>query len=181
MAVCTTRSSTVGMPNGLSSLLPSFSIQHRLTGWGVYSPVLSHACTLGSRSGLFSRYSSAVCPSTPAAPFFPHTACAALCRFSLFQTLSIKLNHFPPLTPVARVANMRSVHTLASVHSHSGRTSLPCLALGTPGSLNCSCVSFTLPPSYPPSLHGHYPLPRYYEDSDSCPAPSSTRTGILDS
>jgi len=76
---------------------------------------------------------------------------------------------------------MRSVHTAASVHSHCGGTSLPCLAKGTPGSLICSCVSFTLPPSCPLSLHGHYPLHRYHEDSDSCPAPSSTETGILDS
>jgi hypothetical protein len=75
---------------------------------------------------------------------------------------------------------MRSVHTLASVHSHLWGTSLPCLALGTPGSLNCGCVSFTLPPSCPPWLHGHYSLRSYYGDSDSCPAPSSTRTGLLD-
>src|SRR4051794_11478877 len=45
---------------------------------------------------------------------------------------------------------MRSVHTLASVHAHLGVTSLPCLAcFGTPGSLICSCVSFTLPLSCP--------------------------------
>ena len=75
---------------------------------------------------------------------------------------------------------MRSVHTLASVQSHLWGTSLPCLAIGTPGSLNCDCVSFTLPPSCPPWLHGHYPLRSYYGDSDSCPAPSSTRTGLLD-
>ena len=82
--------------------------------------------------------------------------------------------------PLSRVANMRSVHTLASVHSHLWGTSLPCLAFGTPGSLICGCVSFTLPPSCPPWLHGHYPLHRYYGDSDSCPAPSSTRAGLLD-
>ena len=76
---------------------------------------------------------------------------------------------------------MRSVHTAASVHSHGGGTSLPCLAKGTPGSLICSCVSFTLPPSCPPSLHGRYPFPRYYEDSDFCPAPFCTWTGILGS
>lgn len=76
---------------------------------------------------------------------------------------------------------MRSVHTAASVHSHFGGTSLPCLAVGTPGSLNCSCLSFTLPPSCPPSLHGHYPLLGYYEDSDFCPAPFCTWTGILGS
>ena len=76
---------------------------------------------------------------------------------------------------------MRSVHTLASVQAHFWGTSLPCLAFGTPGSGICNCISFTLPPSCPPSLHGHYPLHRYYGDSDSCPAPSSTGTGLLDS
>jgi len=76
---------------------------------------------------------------------------------------------------------MRSVHTLASVHAQWDATSLPCLARGTPGRFNCFCASLTPPPSCPPSLHGHYPLPRYYGDSDSCPAPSSTGTGILDS
>ncbi len=37
-----------------------------------------------------------------------------------------------------------------------------------------------LPPSCPPWLHGRYSLHRYYGDSDSCPAPSSTKAGILD-
>src|SRR5437764_5393199 len=64
--------------------------------------------------------------------------------------------HLPPLIPLSRVANMRSVHTAASVHPQRGGISLPCLAFGTPGSCICSCVSFTLPPSCPPSLHGHY-------------------------
>ena len=76
---------------------------------------------------------------------------------------------------------MRSVHTTASVHCHWAGTSLPCLAFGTPGSCICSCVSFTLPLSCPPWLHGHYPLHRYYGDSDSCPAPFNTRAGILGS
>src|SRR6476661_2846936 len=73
---------------------------------------------------------------------------------------------------------MRSVHTAASVHSHWGGASLPCLAIGTPGSLICSCLSFTLPLSCPPSLHGRYPLHRSHEGSDSCSAPLCTRTGI---
>ena len=76
---------------------------------------------------------------------------------------------------------MRSVHTLASVHAHGVGTSLPCLANGTPGSFSCPCVSFTLPPSCPPWLHGHYPLHGYYGDSDSCPAPCSTKAGLLGS
>src|SRR6476619_1462027 len=109
------------------------------------------------------------------------TCRAALCRFSGFHTLSIKLNHLPPLTPLSRAANMRSVHTLASVHSHCWGTSLPCLAFGTPGRCICSCASLTLPPSCPPWLHGRYSLHRYYGDSDSCSAPSSTGAGLLDS
>jgi hypothetical protein len=76
---------------------------------------------------------------------------------------------------------MRSVHTLASVHSHCWATSLPCLAFGTPGRLICSCVVFTLPPSCPPWLRGRYSFHRYYGDSDSCSAPSSTGAGLLDS
>ena len=174
------RSSTAGTPSGLSSLLPSLGIQTRLTGWGVYCPFLSMSCTCSSRWGLSRRYCSAFWPSTPAAPLFCTTLFKALCRFSIFHTLSIRLNHLPPLIPLSRVSNMRSVHTLASVQSHLWGTSLPCLAIGTPGSLNCDCVSFTLPPSCPPWLHGHYPLRSYYGDSDSCPAPSSTRTGLLD-
>ena len=75
---------------------------------------------------------------------------------------------------------MRWVHTLASVHSQWGGTSLPCLACGTPGRLICSCVGFTLSLSCPPWLHGRYPLQRYYGDSDPCSAPVGTRTGILD-
>ena len=57
----------------------------------------------------------------------------------------------------------------------------PCLARGTRGSFVCGLISLMLPSSYPPWLHGRYPLQRYYEDSDSCSAPYSTRTGILDS
>ena len=75
---------------------------------------------------------------------------------------------------------MRSFHTLASVHSHFWATSLPCLALGTPGRCICIGVSLTLSPSCPPWLHGRYPLPCYYGDSDSCLAPSSTKAGLLD-
>ena len=90
------------------------------------------------------------------------------------------VDHLPPVFPLSRVANMRSAHTPASVQAHCRATSLPCLALGTPGSSICCGVSFTLPPSCPPWLHGRYPLLRYYGDSDSCPAPSSTRTGLLD-
>src|SRR5207253_2248322 len=82
--------------------------------------------------------------------------------------------------PLSRVANIRSVHTLASVYAQCGATSLPCLASGTPGRVCCGSVAFTFPPCCRPWLHDRYSLHRYYGDSDSCPAPSSTRTGILD-
>src|SRR4051812_16189505 len=75
-------------------------------------------------------------------------------RSRLLASVDFRLNHLPPLTPLSRAVNMRSVHTLASVPSHCGATSLPCLAFGTPGRLICSCVSLTLPPSCPPWLHG---------------------------
>src|SRR5438132_4114916 len=167
------------MPNGRSSLLPIFGIQTRCTGLGWYSPFLSFSWRLGNRRWLVCAYRRQRFPSA----FFSLFPCAifftALSRFSIFQTLSIRLNHLPPLIPPSRVANIRSVHTLASVHAHRGATSLPCLANGTPGRVGCSSVAFTVPPSCPPWLHDRYSLHRCYEDSDSCPAPSRTRTGLL--
>ena len=44
---------------------------------------------------------------------------------------------------------------------------------GTRVGLSSGILSFIRPPSYVPSLHGHYPLPRYYERSDSVPGGSS--------
>jgi len=51
---------------------------------------------------------------------------------------------------------------------------------GTRVGLSSGILSFIRPPACPPWLHGHYPLRSYYGDSDSCPALSSTRTGLLD-
>jgi hypothetical protein len=51
---------------------------------------------------------------------------------------------------------------------------------GTRVGLSSGILSFIRPPSCPPWLHGHYPLRSYYGDSDSCPALSSTQTGLLD-
>src|SRR5437868_14588414 len=55
-----------------------------------------------------------VTPSIPPAPLFLLTSSHALSRVPLRHTLSHKLNHFPPLTPLTRAANMRSVHTTVS-------------------------------------------------------------------
>ena len=51
---------------------------------------------------------------------------------------------------------------------------------GTRVGLSSGILSFIRPPSCPPWLHGHYSLRSYYGDSDSCPSPSCTRTGLLD-
>jgi hypothetical protein len=45
---------------------------------------------------------------------------------------------------------------------------------GTRVGLSSGILSFILPPSCVPSLHGHYPLRCYYERSDSVPGGSST-------
>src|SRR5215467_10198702 len=149
------RSLTAGIPNG-RSLPPSLGISTRLIGSGRYSPVLS------ARSSS-SRYASArtsnrltLCPSTPAAPALPLTLSQATLRVWLRYTLSIRLNHFPPLTPFSSAANMRSLHTVASTHDQSRPClSAPCVALwGTADAWlsPCSVVKLTLPPSCLPSL-----------------------------
>ena len=71
-------------------------------------------------------------------------------------TLSIRLNHLPPLTPLPSAANMRSLHTVASTHVQSRPwVSAPCVALAgtTDAWLSlCHSVSLTLLPSCLPSL-----------------------------
>ena len=76
---------------------------------------------------------------------------------------------------------MRWIHATALCPSQWDGILLPCLAFGTRDSSICSDVSLTLPPSCPPWLRGRCPLHCYYGDSDSCPAPFNTRTGILGS
>ena len=97
---------------------------------------------------------STLCPSTPAAPAFAFTFCQAALSVWARYTLSIRLNHFPPLTPFSSAANMRSFHTEASTHDQSLLwASAPCVATcGTPGAWLSLCfvVKLTLPPSYPP-------------------------------
>lgn len=52
------------------------------------------------------------------------------CRLAISQTLSIRLYHFPPLTPLSRAASILSVHTDGSTQSHiRDRCSRSCLAL----------------------------------------------------
>src|SRR4029077_8647708 len=73
-------------------------------------------------------------------------------------TLSINLNHLPPSIPVSRVANMRSVQTTGSTHAQRAPISPSCGAVtGTADGVCSAVLSFTLPPSCLPWLHGHYP------------------------
>src|SRR5271166_2253592 len=96
--------------------------------------------------------------SIPALPPLATTFCSDRPRFFGLQTLSISLNHFPPSIPVSRVANIRSVQTTGSTHAHRARISPSCGALsGTADGVRSAPLSFTLPPSCLPLLHGHYP------------------------
>src|SRR5690606_24624136 len=77
-------------------------------------------------------------PSTPAAPRLARTRVQAAAR-------------------VAGADTMRSVHTEASTHDHTGRpsasrVSAPRLAGSALVMLSCLCVLITRPPSCPPSL-----------------------------
>src|SRR6266478_5355092 len=97
-------------------------------------------------------------------------------------TLSIRLNHLPPLTPFSSAANMRSFHTEASTHDqsllwasapwlatsrHSRRFAFALLRSETHASTFLSSLPserFCFPP-----LSRLSPQP-YYGDSDSCAA-----------
>ena len=70
------------------------------------------------------------------------------------MTLSTKLNHLPPLTPLPSADTMRSVQIDASAHHHLlARASVPCVALaGTPETASCVMPNFAPPTSCLPSL-----------------------------
>ena len=76
---------------------------------------------------------------------------------------AIRLNHFPPFTPVSRAVNMRSVQTHDLVHAQRARTSPACLALSAEGSPVTSAggsfmgLIFPHPSPCVPWLHRHYP------------------------
>jgi hypothetical protein len=69
------------------------------------------------------------------------------------NTLSIRLHHLPPLTPLTRADSIRSVQTEASAPATVRGASAPCAAVsGIPGAVCASVLVVTHPPSYPPSL-----------------------------
>src|SRR2546422_376223 len=93
-------------------------------------------------------------PSTPAAPLFRATFRHAASRLVGRMTLSTRLNHLPPLTPLTSADTMRSVQIEASAHHHSRRrASVPCIApSGTSRDADCSMPDLAHPTSCLPSL-----------------------------
>src|SRR5208337_4540140 len=157
-APCTIRSLIVGTPNPRFSWLPGLGIHTRLTAFGWYCPALSSCSSFWIVCSWCASTARALWLSIPALPPLATTFCSDPARFLGFQTLSISRNHLPPSVPVSRVANMRSVQTVGSTHAHRARVSPPCWAV--PGTVEGCCsfvLSFTLPPSCLPCLHGHYP------------------------
>ena len=93
-------------------------------------------------------------PSTPAAPLFRATLCHAISRVVGRMTLSTKLNHLPPLTPLTSADTMRSVQIEASAHCHCWfSASVPCVAVaGTPETVPCLIPDLAPPTPCLPSL-----------------------------
>src|ERR671935_10696 len=82
-----------------------------------------------------------LCPSTPAAPRLARTFSQASASVLGANTLSIRLNHLPPLTPLPSADSMRSVHTPASapvsLRFSRGCASAPCVAFAALPALSC--------------------------------------------
>src|SRR5277367_3600905 len=88
------------------------------------------------------------------------------------MTLSTKLNHLPPRTPLSSADTMRSVHTEASAHHSLRRSppvaSVPCLALSdTTETSACPMPDLTHPASCLPSL-GPVLLPGLFAAHHGC-------------
>src|SRR5438552_5459256 len=106
-------------------------------------------------------------PSTPAAPWLRATFGHAVARVVGRATLSIRLYHLPPSTPLPSADTMRSVQIDASVHHHASRrrASAPCLARsGTPEAACCAIPDSAPPtsclPSFPRGGFATRPSPR---------------------
>src|SRR6266851_3759028 len=80
-------------------------------------------------------------PSIPEHPLFRSTLCHAASRVDGRLTLSTKLNHLPPLTPLPSADTIRSVQIVASAHHSPWRSppaaSLPCVALTALSEFSC--------------------------------------------
>src|SRR6266702_3681004 len=96
-----------------------------------------------------------LCLSTPAAPSLAQTFSQAASSVAGANTLSIKLNQRPPLTPLTSANTIRSVHTQASIQLLfvSLRISPPCVAPAGTFGVVCAFVSVI-------AHHLPTPLPR---------------------
>jgi len=101
-------------------------------------------------------------------------------RLSSRQTLSIKLNHFPPFTPDSRAVNIRSFQTVASVQAQRARTSPACVGPeATDAGVVCSdCFMIVSNSLAALRSTGITRLRRYYGASDSC-WPFSVESALL--
>src|SRR5260370_13797891 len=107
-------------------------------------------------------------PSDPAAPWLRATLRHAAARVVGRMTLSIRLYHLPPLTPLPSADTMRSVQIDASAHHHWRRVSAPCVAFaGTPEAA-CCVFPDPAPPTSPLTslraclLHATSPAPTHF-------------------
>src|SRR5215472_17638820 len=147
------RSLTVGIPSG--RVLPSpFGISTRLTACGWYVPSRSAVESSSRYISAFAANRFTLCPSTPAAPLLARTFVHASASVAGAKTLSIRLNHLPPLTPLASADSMRSVHTPALTSRSGPRgfrawVSLPCIASSALAAVLCCSVVIAHPPSCP--------------------------------
>src|SRR5216684_3995322 len=130
-------------------------------------------------------------PSIPEHPLFRSTLCHAASRVDGRLTLSTKLNHLPPLTPLPSADTIRSVQIVASAHHSPWRSppaaSLPCVALTALSEFSC-VIPELLASNFLPPLEAVLlaaPLTaqkrhRYYEGSDSRrPHPSDGSLRLL--
>src|SRR4030095_9918955 len=97
-------------------------------------------------------------PPPPAAPLLAATRFQAAAKVRGDATLSIRLYHRPPWTPLSRAANIRSVQIDAFTQAHRCGAGVSPSGLATAGTgegavaLCCISLNLPFPPSYPPSL-----------------------------
>ena len=149
-AACTTGLAPSGSPKAVSPHCPAWVSTPA-------SPLEAGSCrpqrfqSLARLSSKWRSNLSTVWWSTPAAPPLAFTSAKAARRFVRAYTLSIKLNHLPPLTPSSRAVNIRSVQTEGSAQAQRA-ASLRCLvSLDTTAGSSSLSLSVTSPPSCAPS------------------------------
>jgi len=104
------------MPSG--RVLPSpLGMSTRLTACGQYVPSRIAVASSDRYRSAFAANRPVLCPSTPAAPLLVWTLVQATRSVADAHTLSIRLYHLPPLTPLTSADSIRSVQIEASAHA----------------------------------------------------------------